>query len=191
MSAFYGYPLHNTQEWRDQQAKMGTSNDVSDLKFHKIIATTDPKLTIHYKGHEYGTAREYEAQVYLPQPPQDFIKEYCDAGGIDEVMVEHHVIAPNCCAYPCNHPLDPTEFTCDEEDCDVDCKHLGIYPVINPDNTINIRKNKDSWSREEVWSLCEKAFYERARFDNKPLQSLNIDGIIAVDYFDDWIEKNL
>ena len=55
----------------------------------KIIATTDPKLTVRFEGHEYGTAREINAEVYLLQPSHSFIEEYCKAGGIDKVLVEY------------------------------------------------------------------------------------------------------
>ena len=43
-----------------------------------IIATNDPKLTVDYKGYEYGTARKVNALVYLPQLQQSFLKEYVD-----------------------------------------------------------------------------------------------------------------
>jgi len=58
----------------------------------KIIATTDPKLLVDFEGHEPYTGRDISAKVYLPQPSQDFIEEYCKAGGIDEVDVEYELI---------------------------------------------------------------------------------------------------
>lgn len=52
---------------------------------YKIVATTDKSLLKDFRGYEYGTAREYSAKVYLPRIPQSFIKQYVEAGGIDEI----------------------------------------------------------------------------------------------------------
>ena len=48
------------------------------IGFDKIIATTDIKLR----------EKQYKARR-LPKLPQQFIKEYCDKGGIDKVMIEY------------------------------------------------------------------------------------------------------
>jgi hypothetical protein len=48
---------------------------------HKIIATTDPKLTVNI-SRPLGVTQE------LPKPSQAFIEKYCKLGGIDEVDVE-------------------------------------------------------------------------------------------------------
>ncbi len=54
----------------------------------KIIATTDKSLTTLYTQDERQREVNGVLQVKsLPQPSQAFIKEYCDKGGIDEVMV--------------------------------------------------------------------------------------------------------
>ena len=83
----------NTNFQKIYQANSENSKNIIEFGPHpeirKIIATTDPKLTVHFEGHEYGTAREINAEVYLPQPSQDFIKAYCKQGGIDEVDVEY------------------------------------------------------------------------------------------------------
>lgn len=48
--------------------------------YRKIVATTDKSLGL---GDEFG------GWYPLPQIPQQFIEEYCKAGGIDEVLVEY------------------------------------------------------------------------------------------------------
>jgi hypothetical protein len=123
---------------------------VNDCK--KIIATTDKSLG-------------------LSQIPQDFIKEYCDAGGIDEVMVELE------------------EFRIKKE-----CGCKGMYYrcgckdeyknqiKTNPDNTINIRRIKDSWSREEVVALIKKSKIDFPL--HRGIQLLEGE-------LNKWIEKNL
>ena len=49
-------------------------------------------------------------------------------------------------------------------------------PVINPDNTINILTQKDSWSRDEVIALIEKHTTDMFK------QRITLD---------EWISKNL
>ena len=74
--------------------------------------------------------------IALPQPSESFIKKFIEAynsgKAITEVMVEY------------NHLQSTTGLN--EE-----------WLKINPDNTITTRKMKDSWSREEVISLCKEA----------------------------------
>lgn len=58
----------------------------------KIIATTDPKL----HTNEIVEEDMHMYKKSLPKIPQSFIEEYCEAGGIDEVLVEYH---PKGCSY--------------------------------------------------------------------------------------------
>ena len=64
----------------------------------KIIATTDPKLTIerYITGidpiGEYSTAITQKVPFKLPQIPQSFIKSFCEKGGIWEVEVKYDEI---------------------------------------------------------------------------------------------------
>lgn len=86
MSAFYGYPLQNTKEWREQQKKMlGEYPDLTDLKQHKIIATTDKSL------RDYCKRKHPKAKIHpsMPQIPESFVEAFVKADGkINEVMVE-------------------------------------------------------------------------------------------------------
>ncbi len=62
----------------------------SDSELHrKIIATTDPKLTI-----VTGRLKKRVLTKSLPQPSQALIKAYCEQGGFDEVDVEYEEMYP-------------------------------------------------------------------------------------------------
>jgi hypothetical protein len=128
----------------------------------KIIATTDPKFIYSeiFEGYYIEDNRIVatpKANKMLPQPSQDFIKEYCDAGGIDEVMIE--------------------------------MEDKGIVQTgRGGKRNINIRKIKDSWSREEVKELMQKSWYEAEVSTSRRLSTtvtFDRSGCIK------WIEKNL
>ena len=51
----------------------------------KVIASTDPKLT----GNQ---PKSILMQDFVSKVPQSFVKEYCEKGGIDKVMVEYELI---------------------------------------------------------------------------------------------------
>lgn len=111
----------------------------------KIIATTDRSLKIITGIVGSGTG------VPLPQPSQSFIEKYVEeynkGNVITEVMVEY--------------------WAHTEE---------NIQYKINPkDNTITIRKIKDSWSREEVERIVTLAY-----FTDYSKQDVN-----------EWIKENL
>ena len=74
MSAFYSYPIHNTKKWREKQESMvKRSSDCSDLKYHKIIATTDPKLNRYIENY-----RGEGVDEIFPQIPQSLIEYYAE-----------------------------------------------------------------------------------------------------------------
>ena len=104
-------------------------------EIRKIIATTDPKLTVerYISGIDaYGEDSSVitrKVPFNIPQIPQLFIEAYCKAGGIDEVLVE-------------------MKFSHSTLDCHV------FVPKLNPDNTIIIHPVEEKmYSREEIPSL--------------------------------------
>lgn len=103
--------------------------DTNECK--KIIATTD-KLRVITKDEFSGVDNQH-----LPQPSESFLQKfiyaYNNGDPITEVMVEY------------NHLQSSGGLN--EE----------WLKVNSSDNTITIRKMKDSWSREEVISLCREA----------------------------------
>ena len=158
-----------------------------NLKPKKIIATTDkslnPKL---YKDNEENAgfggyyiwkngvvgkpqylSKENYNKFCLPQPSQSFIQkfveEYNKGNVITEVMIEYETYF--------NHA--PRGGSHEEPLWD-------IYLKINPkDNTITIRKIKDSWTREEVVKLINK-ISEEVDFESATQKTI-----------DKWIEENL
>ncbi len=132
----------------------------------KIITTTDSSLKI--AGNDYDprskTGREW---IFLPQPSQSFIEvfveEYNKGNIITEVMVEYENNTPKFI------PIDK-----------FNSKDLQDYIKlkINPkDNTITIRKIKDSWNKEELTELFLQC--------NRDLRLLRMQDIQI------WIDKNL
>lgn len=132
----------------------------------KIIATTDKSLMWHDKtpiGENVNGLWKI-----LPQPSQSFIEkfveEYNKGNVITEVMVEYEY------SYRKNDDGEDIGFPV----------HEPLVLKINPkDNTITIRKIKDSWSREEVIELLHK----------------RMEYTFGEDYdkstTDKWIEENL
>ena len=129
---------------------------------HKIIATTNESLRTNYKENNHQPLSKYN--YILPKPSDSFISKYIEeynkGNVISDVEVEYDKATYN--------------------------KWLenGASPVfdtlkVNPDNTINIKPIKDSWSREEVKQLMELAYNEG--------YSTNGD-VIDIDK---WIEENL
>jgi hypothetical protein len=140
------------------------------LTARKIIATTD-NLYITQQNRHLG-----QAIIKLSEPSQGFIekfvKQYNKGNIITEVMVEY-------------------------DECPFDNGHTKVNPK---DNTITIKRLKDSWTREELEKACTDAFDSAREFDY-------IDGIVDIHIvmsFSDcrdlkpvyptakeWIEKNL
>jgi hypothetical protein len=131
---------------------------------NKIIAITDKSLMQHDKtpiGENVNGLWKI-----LPQPSQSFIEkfveEYNKGNVITEVMVEYH-----------------EDIYFQDE-----LQARGKLKINPKDNTITIRKAKDSWSREEVVLFAEK--YARM-VQEKEIQ---LNGYKAI-HNHKWIEENL
>ena len=129
----------------------------------KIIATTDKSLSprIH-KGETVDESypKEFRNSI-LPQPSQSFIQKYVEEYNkgniITEVMVEYE------------RYLDQISF-----DYEIHVTKLKINPK---DNTISVRKIKDSWSREEIIELFIQC--------NRDLRLLRHEDVC------EWIKQNI
>ena len=128
---------------------------VLDYGLSKIIATTNSKLgeegIISIKQRR-GLTNHYPTFKPLPTIPTNFIKSYCEKP-IDKILV------------------------CYDE---IKTAYEGVLNClqINSDSTINIKSIKESWNREEIVVLLNKAYFEGYNQSNSK-------------EFDKWIEQNL
>ena len=106
-------------------------------------------------------SRNLQLHTYIPKPSKAFIEKYCKEGGIDEVEVEYQV-------FP-------------YKTGDIVSKTYRLK--VNSHNEITIHPIKDSWSREEVESLCRKA-YEDGFYEGGLKDSPCKDPVF-------WIKENL
>lgn len=99
-------------------------SQINSLDCKKIIATTDPELG-------------------LPRPSNEFLKKYCELGGIDKVLVEYDKIqtGDKCSGCGDSHPMNIYS------DSGHGCKYCGCFDLsplyklqlkVAPDNTISI-----------------------------------------------------
>jgi hypothetical protein len=154
-----------TDDNRIAQVNCLTINDPNRHLHNKIIATTDTSLTV--KGESAGDNNWYNP---LPQPSQQFIikyiEEYNKGNIITDVMIEYEQVFED--------KLEGREFI---------LRPLGYKLKVNPkDNTITIKKIKDSWNREEVIELLKKS--KQDFLYHRGIQIL--DGML-----DNWIKENL
>jgi len=173
----------------------------------KIIATT----AIICTGYNKETSKTFNDYQYLPQPSQSFIEKYVEEYNKDniitDVMVEYEEIfipiqqdklidgitkvywlPQGVCSEYTYHKNGEVGYMIEKgRENEYSIKELKLK--INPkDNTITIKKVKDSWSRkehikqlEEVADLSYKAGLLAAR-----------NGVTRNDWtLTDWIEENL
>ena len=132
----------------------------------KIIATTDDSLEIFDK--ELSDIHSVKVNILLPEPSQQFIQKYIEEYNkgniITDVLVEYELISNE-------------EYFLNTINPDDDVPYFDEDLKINPkDNTITIKKVKDSWNREEILNDIEQAI---------------IQGLDIGQYRDKWIEENL
>ena len=130
--------------WNNKVVK--AINTVYSKDTKKIIATTNTSLTI--KGEQEGENTWYNP---LPQLSQQFIEKYIEeynkANQINTVLVE---VEDNLPGHVDNRDGKFKTFG--------DLRAFYMILKINPQNQITIRKQKDSWSREEVIDLSRSAY---------------------------------
>jgi len=138
----------------------------------KIIATTDLNLTVLSDKSNF--------EVPLPMPSDLFIKKYCELKGIDQVLVEYENKGK---CVKCKREKEGHVCECGEDSN----YEYQILPKLASDNTITIRKVKDSYTKEEVIKLLE-TYSDFVDDLYRPHTSNNI---LAWESKDEWIEKNL
>lgn len=150
---------------------MTPKNNLDDLEYEligKITFSTDPKLRV---SEDYKLVRDSDHMSKiskpLPQPSQDFIKGYCEQGGIDEVDVEYE-------------PHHNGNFV---DDGKTHATSVIWKPKLNPDNTVITHSIEEKmYSREEmVANIHEFCVHNVIPEDNETFKSIA----------DEWIKENL
>ena len=141
----------------------------TETGYREVLATTDTSLYIHQKE----TISLPERVFYLPQPSEQFIQKYIEeynkGNVITDVLVEYTFNDFKFMATLCT------------------TKEKEYVLKINPkDNTITIKKVKDSWTREEVIELCRQAFIDGTYAGGFGPNEKTIDSET-----EKWIEENL
>ena len=161
------YELYITSDEEIKEGEYGL--DIRDNKIFKC----ERVLSNHYEQGVLQFQKSYckkiiaitDTSLGLPQLPQQFIEKY-----IEE--------------YNKGNVISDVEVEYDKATYDKWIEN-GASPVfdtlkVNPDNTINIKPIKDSWSREEVVQLFHKY---KIYYDG--------DGSYYKDILNRWLEENL
>ena len=127
----------------------------------KIIATTDTSLKIEIDGNRGDLLPDVSFDIDLPQPSQQFITKYIESYNKGEIITDILV--------------EYNEFLRWDNSTSARYVELEINPK---DNTITIKKVKDSWNREELINIIKKVYYD-AEVSN------------CGDTVDKWIKENL
>ena len=114
----------------------------------KIIATTNTSLKIEIDGNRGDLLPDISFDINLPQPSEQFIEKYIEeynrGNVITDVLIEYELISNE-------------EYFGNTVNPDDDVPYFDEKLKINPkDNTITIKKVKDSWNREEVIEFGNK-----------------------------------
>lgn len=153
--------LVNNKGYNSQHLYIISNDEIKDGDFH-IISDHEG-----YGDKKYKIIATTDKSLNLPQPSQQFIEEYIEEYNkgniIIDVLVEYEGI------------ISSTTWEHDEPE---EWK-LKINPK---DNTITIKKVKDSWNREEVIQLIKSAWSQA--------NNNNIPRMIHISQ-DKWIEENL
>ena len=103
-------------------------NSFGGIIIKKIIATTDESLFIE-KPTWFSTSESLDNKIidkiYLPRPSNEFLKKFCELGGIDKVLVEYEIIDSQIWLKNQQNFIDKTEVEI-------------IKLKVAPDNTITI-----------------------------------------------------
>ena len=144
----------------------------TETGYREVLATTDESLE---PRNLYCNSGLFKTK--LPQPSQQFIEkfieEYNRGNVITDVLIEYELISNE-------------EYFGNTVNPDYDVPYFDEKLKINPkDNTITIKKVKDSWSREEVIEFGNKVKeYCKNGWKSDSLHRVFFE-------WDKWIEENL
>ena len=140
------------------------SHEILKRDFKKIIATTDTLIIANMS--DSNAVREIDFDIEVPKPSNSFISKYIEEYNKDnqiiDVLIEYS-----------------KEWVGKEYVDDIDAYGYDKFEKrlkINSDNTITIKKLKNSYSREEVEKLVINALKTRVVWQSE---------------IDNWIKENL
>lgn len=139
---------------------------------------TIPVYQFTYDICEYPLRRiiaSTNPSLNLPSPSDSFIKKYCELGGIDEVIVEY------------KDYCETDKILLKEGYIDQSMYNSLSKLKVAPDNTITIKKVKDSWSKQEVIDLLQKLKYSIVSKEVCECGELHFNTL----EMRKWIEENL
>lgn len=145
----------------------------------KIIATTDTSL--NYIKHDDTVPYPKGEQIRLSQPSQQFIEKYIESYNKGEVIIDVLVEYE---AY-----VETGGYLGIAQHLIEDKKNWKYQLKVNPkNNTITIKKLKDSWNKEEVIKLLK--LLKKDTINSIDLD-INTDNLICDLEINKWIEENL
>lgn len=125
---------------------------------YKVVATTDKSLVYLTNNGRVG--------YKLPQISQEFIENYCEVGGVDEVEIEYYKYAEELNGTSLI-PRDLYRIKVDSSNC------VFVHPV------------KDSWNREELITTVIDLFLKEREHREKYSHFIDREDLT------EWINKNL
>lgn len=124
---------------------------LNELK--KIIVTTDKELNIHWNKQDYKA---------LPRPSNEFLRKFCELGGISKVLVE--MICPVCYG---DKVVNNGMFDIDCNNCHYKNHNSNLILKVAPDNTIicksvnnSLQEKMDKFFKETPIELIISKFEE-------------------------------
>jgi hypothetical protein len=172
----YVYDWYNNKVYKATAVVIHNKKSLGYEYLNKIIATTDISLKIFA-----GKGDICDLYYNIPQPSQQFIEKYIEFYNKDEVitdvLVEYEPIKKETGLRHTSSGLANSIYYEDE---------LKVNPK---DNTITIKKLKDSWNREEHISNLIKYRKDYEQFKKDSHFGPNETEIN--NWSNKWIEKNL
>lgn len=148
---------------------------ISKTKYHSGLTLEDNHKHIWALSKCRKIVASTDESLGLPRPSNEFLKAYCEKGGIDQVLIEYEV--KRVISAPYNNKgsryyiyeggIKPDFYTWIPSK---DAKPILNYYLVNgkyftdiikvaPDNTITIHPVKEkTYTKDEVEILCRKAF---------------------------------
>lgn len=157
-----------------------TCFDLEWKGFYKIIATTD-NLKVTLSDYTKDSITYTKFDEILPKPSQSFINKYIDEYNKGNIIIDVLVEYDEMYLFPDGSYSRSAQNM-------LNVKAVDLLKI-SKDNTITIKKIKDSWNRDEVITFGLKCVNLGMDLENNPLPRLN--EMSGKDYYYKWIDENL